>query len=116
LRGIRTLLYHEGYTIKGVQKVLRERGIRHVAAIGRIDASSCDDGFVSNANFAGETPVEAFTTLARIRDETVGALDTAHRERLEDLLGELLALKARLHVASRSLAPELGASPAVTGD
>ena len=44
LRGIRTLLYHEGYTIKGVQKVLRERGIRHVAEIGRIDAGSCDDG------------------------------------------------------------------------
>jgi DNA-binding transcriptional MerR regulator len=35
LRGIRALLYSDGFTIKGVQKVLRERGLRHVAEIGR---------------------------------------------------------------------------------
>jgi len=35
LRGIRTLLYDEGYTIKGVQKILREHGVAHVIAIGR---------------------------------------------------------------------------------
>ena len=35
LRGIRTLLYHDGYTIKGVQKVFREQGVRHVSDIGR---------------------------------------------------------------------------------
>lgn len=34
LRGIRGLLYDEGMTIKGVQKILRERGIRHVIGIG----------------------------------------------------------------------------------
>ena len=33
LRGIRELLYVEGMTIKGVQKVLRERGQKHVAGI-----------------------------------------------------------------------------------
>ena len=33
LRGIRTLLYSEGYTIKGVQKLLRERGLRFVAQV-----------------------------------------------------------------------------------
>ena len=31
LRGIRHLLYSEGFTIKGVQKILREQGPRHVA-------------------------------------------------------------------------------------
>ncbi len=35
LRGIRTLLYGEGYTIKGVQRILKENGIRSVQAIGR---------------------------------------------------------------------------------
>ena len=35
LRGIRKLLYDDGYTIKGVQKILREHGIAHVIAIGR---------------------------------------------------------------------------------
>jgi len=35
LRGIRHLLHAEGYTIKGVQKILREQGIDHVKAQGR---------------------------------------------------------------------------------
>ena len=34
IRGIRDLLYSEGLTIKGVQKVLREKGVRHVMAVG----------------------------------------------------------------------------------
>lgn len=34
LRGIQQLLYREGYTIKGVQKILKEQGIRHVQDIG----------------------------------------------------------------------------------
>ena len=33
LRGIRHLLYGEGYTIKGVQRILKDQGIRFVAAI-----------------------------------------------------------------------------------
>jgi DNA-binding transcriptional MerR regulator len=35
LRGIRHLLYGEGYTIRGVQQILREQGLRHVQAIGQ---------------------------------------------------------------------------------
>jgi DNA-binding transcriptional MerR regulator len=34
LRGIRGLLYDDGMTIKGVQKILRERGVRHVIGLG----------------------------------------------------------------------------------
>lgn len=35
LRGIRALLYAEGYTIKGVQKLLRMSGVRYVCDLGR---------------------------------------------------------------------------------
>jgi DNA-binding transcriptional MerR regulator len=35
LKGIRHLLYGEGYTIKGVQRILKEDGLRFVQAIGR---------------------------------------------------------------------------------
>jgi DNA-binding transcriptional MerR regulator len=35
LRGIRHLLYGEGYTIKGVQRVLKEKGVRAVMEIAR---------------------------------------------------------------------------------
>ncbi|MCX5577550.1 MerR family transcriptional regulator [Kaistia terrae] len=35
LRGIRRLLYGEGYTIKGVQRILKEQGPRHVIVAGQ---------------------------------------------------------------------------------
>ena len=36
LRGIKGLLYDEGMTIKGAQKILREKGVRHVVALGTL--------------------------------------------------------------------------------
>lgn len=38
LRGIKHLLYGEGYTIKGVQRILKEEGPRTVQAVGRAGA------------------------------------------------------------------------------
>ena len=35
LKGIRHLLYDKGYTIRGVQRILREDGVPHAVAIGR---------------------------------------------------------------------------------
>ena len=35
LRGIRHFLYGEGYTIRGVQRILKAEGIRFVQAVGR---------------------------------------------------------------------------------
>jgi len=35
LRGIRHLLYGEGYTIRGVQRILKEQGPRSIIAVGR---------------------------------------------------------------------------------
>jgi DNA-binding transcriptional MerR regulator len=39
LKGIRHLLYSEGYTIKGVQRILKEEGVRFVQGIGRGEQS-----------------------------------------------------------------------------
>lgn len=48
LKGIRHLLYGEGYTIRGVQRILKEEGIRFVQAIGRgeqsVAAPDVDEG------------------------------------------------------------------------
>ena len=38
LRGIRGLLHDDGMTIKGVQKILRESGLRHVIGLGTLPA------------------------------------------------------------------------------
>src|SRR3954447_15597813 len=37
LKGIRQLLYGEGYTIKGVQRILKAEGLRFVQGVGRGD-------------------------------------------------------------------------------
>jgi DNA-binding transcriptional MerR regulator len=42
LKGIRALLYSDGLTIRGVQKVLKERGLRHVADLGRGEVRAPD--------------------------------------------------------------------------
>ncbi len=39
LKGIRTLLYGEGYTIRGAQKILKDNGVAHVVGIGRGEIS-----------------------------------------------------------------------------
>jgi DNA-binding transcriptional MerR regulator len=88
LRGIRALLYSEGYTIKGVQKVLRERGLRFVAEGGR--------GKVRPP--ASEAPTAAILRLERSEPSLV----EEEREKLEILLAELLQLKARLRAAHRA--------------
>lgn len=43
LRGIRFLLYNDGYTIRGVQKILREEGPRYVMDYRRLAEMSGDD-------------------------------------------------------------------------
>jgi DNA-binding transcriptional MerR regulator len=40
LRGVRHLLYGEGYTIRGVQRILREEGLAFVQSVWRSDAQT----------------------------------------------------------------------------
>ena len=42
IKGIRHMLYDQGYTIKGVQKLLRENGNQFVVAIGRGDMAAVE--------------------------------------------------------------------------
>ncbi len=95
LRGIRALLYSDGLTIRGVQKLLKDRGIRHVAEIGR------------GARFTPSAPlppmpraVQTGDLFAEVKAKPRAAgLASAERARLEALLAELLGLKARLKAA-----------------
>ncbi len=66
LRGIRHLLYGDGYTIRGVQQILREQGVRHVQSIGRsaeVDAPKPVPGF--NAGFRAGGTVDDRPPAAR---------------------------------------------------
>ncbi len=90
LRGIRTLLYSDGYTIKGVQKVLKDRGVRIVAEIGRESVQEAPP----------EAVREHVPTVVPFERRGV-ALDEETREQLEILLAELVQFKARLRAAPR---------------
>ena len=67
LRGIRHLLYGEGYTIKGVQRILKAEGLRFVQSIGRGDERAP----VRPADEAGEDSDEG--------DETTETPDLAQQ-------------------------------------
>jgi len=63
LRGIRWLLYSDGYTIKGVQRILRDSGVRFVKECWRADAKQPDkkpaEAPMPIPNLAGEAAKEA---------------------------------------------------------
>ncbi len=48
LGGIKALLHDQGMTIKGVQKLLREQGIKHVAAMGPSPLDETDDEVIDS--------------------------------------------------------------------
>jgi DNA-binding transcriptional MerR regulator len=66
LSGIKRLLHDEGMTIRGVQKILREQGIRHVAGLVAIDMPESDVEAILAAEFGPKNeptlpPIEAQT-------------------------------------------------------
>jgi len=72
LRGVRRLLHEEGYTIKGVQKLHREQGVRRLVAAGEGQIVPPDPEASASAPMPGE------------------------QSRLREALNELEAAKARL--------------------
>jgi DNA-binding transcriptional MerR regulator len=86
LRAIRQLLYGEGYTIKGVQKILKEQGARGVVAVGRREPTAYDalpDAAGEPADYAGEgEPEQGRSAESSVRGP-------AEYEVLEQLLTEL---------------------------
>ena len=133
LKGIRALLYGDGFTIKGVQKVLKERGLRHVAGVGRggvPDIAPVAAPQVIEKIVYVEKPVVKKMRLAPLRAVPAASLpffdlpqpeaapepvvvvpvleafvaeDDSERERLGELLAELTDLKARLRAARERL-------------
>ncbi len=79
LRGVRALLHDEGLTIKGVQKLHKEQGVRRLIGVGA--------GEVAAATVGGEALAAAVAT---------GRLDAGSRDRLVFALEDLTSVKARL--------------------
>ncbi len=122
LKGIRHLLYDQGFTIKGVQKILKDQGVRYVIGIGEgrpVEAlpepeanaafePDFDDDFTSESAAIPDVEVDgdvAQPTPARLKlpsfrpQPKPAGLTTADREKLSDVLRELLDCKRLLERA-----------------
>jgi DNA-binding transcriptional MerR regulator len=80
LTGIKRLLHDEGLTIRGVQKILRDHGVRHVAGLQDDSVSIADLGLVAGAVPASDEvaaavqpEVEAGFLSAGIEEDKVSA-------------------------------------------
>ena len=97
LRGIRHLLYGDGFTIRGVQKVLREQGVRFVVDCGRGITPA-----MSTPAAEGKPP----PALDDIQYEDEVTLSPQHMTRLKSVLDELNELQGILESASSSKSNE----------
>ncbi len=79
LRRIRELLYTDGYTIKGVQKLFRDAGLKSVLEGSDPEDGDTEQAVAKSANGAGDE------------------LSSAARAELEGLLTELVALRRILN-------------------
>lgn len=109
--GVKTLLHDRGMTIRGVQKLFREQGIRHVSAyspdlFGDLDAG--DDSAVIDAGAQAAEPAPAARTTRAAEPAPVPSLDLPEEE--EDRADTETEAAPDMVFVHR--APEAEASPA----
>ena len=112
LRGIQHLLHAEGYTIKGVQKILREQGVEQVKVHG-LAATALAESIAKAANgkaAAGKTKAPAATAVPvasagrvralpkaeKVSAEAKPSFSPVHRSAIETALRELKACRDAL--------------------
>lgn len=128
IRGIRQLLYADGLSIRGVQKLLRERGARFVAALGRGEfatrdllpaalAEATEEARLQQLQLglpgsAPELPANVHRFPPERETPRVAATaEEARRARLALLLYELLELKSQLTAAREAFAQRFSLHP-----
>lgn len=112
LKGIRSLLYKDGYTIRGVQKILKEDGAAYVTGVGRgeIEPRKREDEMATApppgmakaaprvgkgkaeqpAESSSEAPAQAALPLGEVVEtKVVNRLSDGHAEMLRAALREL---------------------------
>ncbi len=109
LKGIRKLLYGEGFTIKGVKKILKEKGASHVSGLGgggRARAVTMVDGGDIGAPVSRALPSERLSAAAGASQNGtksgLGGLALREIELLKRARSELSDLRDMLTYARES--------------
>lgn len=102
LKGIRHLLYDQGFTIKGVQRILKEQGARHVAAIGETGAiepiaPQPDQPVAAEPQIISNIEEPAEPAPAEEPAPTPAGLSAGQRERLARALDVLIECRDTLN-------------------
>jgi DNA-binding transcriptional MerR regulator len=92
LKGIRTLLYGEGYTIRGLQRILKEEGPRYVQSVGRGEINAAP----ARAEIGDEENPQGFEHEA---DDFTPVLKQADLEKLHEALEDLVESQRLLQEA-----------------
>ena len=108
LRGIRLLLYSEGFTIRGVQRLLKDKGVGFVVSVGQNGAAhmvsaarvaaepSFDEEPDTDVELAGEDVTTSPPQPVPIHPRPVAAMSREGRLKLELALAELQEVKRLL--------------------
>jgi DNA-binding transcriptional MerR regulator len=117
LRGIRRLLYGDGYTIRGVQRILREQGVRTVQSVGQGQAANLVVPPPDDANDGEDEPngrPAALALSSPMNSETSEeAEDETEEQESDELAGESAPQNGPISGASLvAVVPALGAETA----
>ena len=82
IKGIQTLLHEEGYTIRGVQKVIRKQGVRFVSGIGRGLGIGETEAAANSVVKTVSVPTETATEVAAPKDPIPPAPKAENRSTL----------------------------------
>ena len=127
LRGIQHLLHAEGYTIKGVQKILREQGVEQVKVHGLAAtalaesvakaASSKTSGKApaSSAPMASSGRVRTLPKASKASPKAQPSFSPLHRTAIESALRELKACRDAL-IKSATTASQASATQATLAE
>ena len=115
LKGIRHLLYDQGYTIKGVQKLLKQNGPKFIIAVGTGDVATMEALTAEAASNAPAEPVDGDQVVGRAKapsgrrffgfggdadkttaNEAGGSLSKENKALLQEALYDLLECKRLL--------------------
>ena len=101
LSGIRHLLYNEGYTIKGVQRILKEKGVRYVSSSPKSPSILPEEQVESTtaidvSDFVATPTVAPTAPSSSAHSPILGTPTAVSSVAIKDVLAELLECKRLL--------------------